>query len=329
MKSKSCKELDTEKKPHRNGSDNGTGDSGQWTDSSESETHNDSAKAKAKNNKNVIKNQNKSDNHSCIEDQTMRNEDELIYIPDIRPPTGFVHLKNEQMSNHQFTKYEMAKNKSQGKLQRHSSENSDISKPTIVNVYHKFQNDNLSMADCEDSESILNWQYPSIMNNESKSGILPGNKKLSSSMSIINDDLAFDFREEQPNSLTSSSQFMLKTKKNCPLFYKYDLDDTFNLRFEKHKSIDKPVKNFASALQSYFFSGTTSLRKLNKSNSTNKIPDKHDSIKSFPIPRSYKNKFILKGHGNCGLYSGAGNNNSVDNLDQNQLYHSNDMKSWI
>ncbi|XP_074594922.1 multiple wing hairs isoform X2 [Brevipalpus obovatus] len=107
--------------------------------------------------------------------------------------------------------------------------------------------------------------------------------------SMVNVGVQKDKRDNGPSKISSPPKPM---------------DDSHNQGNNNNGSSSngsKSKNNFASSLQSYFFSGGSGKHKSD----TNSLRESCESSKSFPLPNVYKKNFISKGHTNCGLYSGS------------------------
>jgi hypothetical protein len=333
----------------RPSSDNGTGDSGQWSDS-DGDANTDTAKAKIRKIPNKDKEISKSTNAYNV-DQNMRNEDEFIYIPAIQPPANFAKyaereaqlncLKNENSISNSVRKNrkQINENKDDSRWrqrQRHTSSGTNLSdKPTVVNVHPKQNRDKLNGSYCEstpvtdreNSEFILDWNYPSYNSKyDSKTSNreteyiynksftkMPSYRKMSSSMNQIN-NIGENFQYNE-DSYKKSPQLLFRQNNLSFETQIKPLSNTTKQNFSQsngslYTNSIKP-KNIRTSLQSYFFSGNSTL-KQNK-NDYNSNESFEDSPKSFPIPKTYKRNFILKGHKNCGLYSGSVEKESFSN----------------
>jgi hypothetical protein len=223
--------------------------------------------------------------------------------------------------------------------QRHTSSGTNLSeKPTIVNVHPKQNHDKFNESYCEstpvtdreNSEFILDWnyrsfnsQYDSKTSNRETEYIynksftkMPSYRKMSSSMNQINNiGEGIQHNDDSYKSDKKSSQLLFRQNN---LSFETQIKPLSNITKQNfsqsngslYTTSTKP-KNIRTSLQSYFFSGNSTL-KQNK-NDYNSNDSFEDSPKSFPIPKTYKRNFILKGHKNCGLYSGSAVKESFSN----------------
>ncbi|RWS25816.1 hypothetical protein B4U80_13039 [Leptotrombidium deliense] len=314
----------------RPGSDNSdpmsvTGDSGRWSDSDGCDAN--AAPPVTTNCSTATK----TSNDSYTVDQNVRNEDIFIYIPSIRPPAGFQYeeqqipklaepkcIKNQSANRKPQTNYE-----SRWKLRQRSSLDLD-SKPTIVDVYPKKSKSELNTEvsssssilgkDRDENEFTLDWNLPKkasdrkSKNGSASSSLLNNHKKLSNSMNHLTELQNENNYNTESKSSEIGSEFFLKRKNNSAT----SLSNVFS-GINHTKQLQKTTgnlnsksKNFASSLQSYFFSGSIHKSKSRSSSTSNanKSCEKFDLSPKFPLPNACKKNFIHKGHGNCDLYSG-------------------------
>ncbi|CAG2169724.1 unnamed protein product [Oppiella nova] len=238
----------------RTGSDNGTGDSGQWSDC-DIETNKLNPKQKA-----VAKDWNKN-SYNC--DQNMRNEEEFIYVPAIHPPKDFAHYVKQEETRWKQRQRNTSRDVTEEMV-------SNI-KPHVVDVLPKYRfdktNDKYSESsigtDRENSELILNWNY-SKMDDQTggqESDKYETHRALSRSMNHIH-YMSNSHNEDRNDMRSSNSQHLshLNGNNNFSLTthfkpinssLKQDLSQSNgSLASDLHKK-----KNIKSSLQSYFFAG--------------------------------------------------------------------------
>ena len=328
-------------------SDTATADSGQWTDSDD---FNGTKPNLKKNNENGRKIETKNDYNY---DQNMKNEEEFIYVPAIHPPPNFSYYVEREQQINELTKQNKLnpskRNISTDYNESDKREEEDESgsgwphtqnlwiqnrqlaerrgltldnKPTVVDVHPKQKYDESMGADRDDYETILHWNHRrnSEANKPSNNSFFSP-KKMSISMNQINAIKEnFKFKKDSQNmSIYPNSQNINNFSFNSQLkSFCNTSSQNLSQSNECLYSRSNKKKNIRSSLQSYFFSGCSTLKQNKKYFQS--IDNIEESTKSFPLPKTYRKNFINKGHSNCGLYSGDLNPKTHKNL-------SDDLKS--
>lgn len=342
-------------------------DSGRWSDS-EGQIGNDPGQSSGSDGKRDGKESPiyQSSNEDATDDQNVRNEDIFIYIPSIMPPANFNNYVESGSRAYKQSSEEARKSRKPNQSgneggpwratrSARKNDQGDEARPQIVEVYPKPKEDLISCstsvvgADCEDTELMLDWQYPKIKKTESlHSGSYvqkSSEKSFKSNSKVIDSHPGHYYKEHSRSDQTKRqrshstghlvdhddtvdaikstenwTQFLLKTKgSSMASLNELTVEDSVkaNKRGEKKsfagdsvRHVTTKSKSFASSLQSYLFSGGSHKQK----SETNSLKGSCDSSKSFPLPNVYKKNFIAKGHGNCGRYSDEGQKTKTSKL---------------
>lgn len=230
-------------------------------------------------------------------------------------------------------------------------------KPTVVDVYpKKSKNDYNQEVSCsssllgkdrEENELLTHdWQYQKKESlKKSKSGsdrfnlinsINGTHKKLSNSMNHLTELQNENNLRSDQKSPEVAGEFFLKTRNTSST----SLNNVFNginatqQNQKMSNNTNNKPKNFASSLQSYFFSGSIHKSKNRHNTNTDSQSSEKDDASKFPLPNAYKKSFIHKGHGNCDLYSGfkfrrSEKTTNEDRLHQEITLAAKDLGNWF
>lgn len=319
-------------------------DSGRWSDSEEQ----------------INEANQSSSNEDAIDDQNVRNEDIFIYIPSIMPPANYNNYAESESCAYKALSEDLRRNKMSDlscadeglwRPNRGARKNDTVNedRPQIIDVYRKPNKDEMIScstsvvgADCEDTELMLDWQYPKIKKTESlhsESNVQKlseksyksngrsnghtdghnnhyhkdhkqfngGRRRSHSTGHLVDDD---DDDNERSGLKTSQNwtQFMIRSKVSSVASLNESIVEDNNAKQSKcsrseKKSINNETNGKSKSFASSLQSYLFSGEKKRKSG-TSSLKNSFDSCKPFPLPNVYKKNFITKGHANCGLYSG-------------------------